>query len=92
LQIGADTEATDWFSRSKEANRNHPLAHFGLAAALALVGSLDQARTAANAGLGINPSFTVRRFRDAAFSDNPIYLAGRERVYQGLRMAGVPED
>jgi hypothetical protein len=24
-------------------------------------------------------------------SDHPAYLAGRERVYEGLRMAGVPE-
>jgi hypothetical protein len=24
-------------------------------------------------------------------SDNPAFLACRERVYQGMRMAGVPE-
>jgi hypothetical protein len=26
-----------------------------------------------------------------ALSDNPVYLAGRERSYQGMRLAGVPE-
>jgi hypothetical protein len=26
-----------------------------------------------------------------ALSDNPVYLAGRERCYQGMRLAGVPE-
>jgi len=24
-------------------------------------------------------------------SDNPTYLAGRERFYEGMRMAGIPE-
>ena len=26
-----------------------------------------------------------------ASSDNPTYLAGRERIYEGMRLAGVPE-
>ena len=67
------------------------LAHFHLAAALAQLGLLDEARAAAQAGLTLNPGFTVRRFRAAGFGDNPNFLAGRERMYEGLRMAGVPE-
>ena len=39
-----------------------------------------------------NSSFTIRRFRDSASSNNPIYLAERERVCRGMRMAGVPES
>jgi hypothetical protein len=62
-----------------------------LAAALALLGSLGQARTAATAGLALNPSFTIRRFRDGAVSDNQTFLAKRERVIEGMRLAGVPE-
>jgi hypothetical protein len=58
---------------------------------LALLGSLDEARAAAQAGLALDPSFTLRRFRDGAATDNPIYLAARERTYEGMRMAGVPE-
>ena len=42
LQLNADAEAVAWFRRSLEANRNYPIAHFGLAAALALLGSLDR--------------------------------------------------
>jgi tetratricopeptide (TPR) repeat protein len=91
LQLHADTEAACWFNRSIEANRNHSIAHFGLAAALALLGSQDQARDAANRGLAINPRFTVRLYREGASSDNPIYLAKRERIYEGMRLAGVPE-
>jgi tetratricopeptide (TPR) repeat protein len=90
-QLTEDAEAVGWFLRSIEANRNYPAAHFHLAAALAQLSSLDEARSAAKAGLALNPSFTIRRFRDGAPSDNPTFLANRERIYEGLRMAGVPE-
>jgi hypothetical protein len=73
--------------RSIEANRNSPLSHFALAAA----GSLDEARTAAAVGLARNPGFTVRRLRASKPSDNPTFLAGRERLYSSMRLAGVPE-
>lgn len=91
LAIGADVEAVAWLRRSIEANRNLPFSHCLLAAALALLGSLDEARAAAQAGLVLNPTFTLRRLRARVLSDHPAYLAGRERVYEGLRMAGVPE-
>jgi tetratricopeptide (TPR) repeat protein len=92
MQLGADAEAVDWLRRSIETNRNFPLTYFHLAAALGLLGALDEARAAANVGLALNPGFTIRRFRAAAkSSDNPAYLAGLERVYEGMRIAGVPE-
>jgi TolB-like protein/class 3 adenylate cyclase len=90
-QLGADAEAASWLRRSIEANRNFPLAHFHLAEALALLGQLDDARAAAQAGLALDPGFNLHRYRVNALSDNPVYLAGRERSYQGMRMAGVPE-
>jgi TolB-like protein/class 3 adenylate cyclase len=92
LQIDADAEAVSWFRRSIEANRNNVNAYFGLAAALALLGSVDEARAAGKALCRLVPSFTIRRFRDGAFSNNPVYLAKRERIYQGLRLAEVPEE
>jgi TolB-like protein len=91
LQISADDEALDWFCRSIEANRTYPHTHFLAGAALALLGSPDHARAAAKAGLTLFPSFTIRRYRDGAYTDNPIYLAKRERIYEGMRLAGVPE-
>jgi hypothetical protein len=51
----------------------------------------DEARAAAKAGLAPKPSFTVRRFHAGAASDNAKYLAGRERIVEGMRIAGVPE-
>ena len=91
IQLGADTEAVAWLRRSIEANRNFPLTHFHLAAALGLLGALDEARSATKAGLALDPDFTIRRFAAAKSSDNLTYLAGLERVCQGMRIAGVPE-
>lgn len=91
LQLGSDVEAVSWLRRSTEANRNFPLAHLSLAAALGLTGALDEARNAARTGLALNSGFTIRRFLAAQQSDNPIYLAGVERACEGFRLAGVPE-
>jgi TolB-like protein/class 3 adenylate cyclase len=91
VQFAADEEAVAWARRAIEANRNLPNVHFFLAAALALLGRLDEAQVAAQAGLALDPSFTARRFRAGAASNNPTYLAGRERYYEGMRKAGVPE-
>jgi TolB-like protein/Tfp pilus assembly protein PilF len=88
---GADLESIAWFRRSLEANRNHPLTHFQLAAVQALVGDVIEARSTAQAGLAFDPGFTIRRYRVNARSDDPIYLATRERFYEGMRIAGVPE-
>jgi TolB-like protein/class 3 adenylate cyclase len=90
-QLGADGEAVLWLRRSIEANRNYPLAHFHLAETLALLGQREEARAAAQAGLLLQPDFTLRRYRDNALSDSPAYLAGRERSCEGMRLAGVPE-
>jgi TolB-like protein/class 3 adenylate cyclase len=91
-QLSADEEAAAWYRRGIEANRNFAGGHFFLAGALALLGRLDEARAAAQAGLALDPSFTVRRFRVGASSDNPTYLAGRERLCEGMCKAGIPEE
>ncbi|WP_240536162.1 winged helix-turn-helix domain-containing tetratricopeptide repeat protein [Bradyrhizobium cosmicum] len=91
LQLGSDLEAVSWLRRSTEANRNFPLAHLSLAAALGLTGALDEARNAARTGLVLSSGFTIRRFLAAQQNDNPIYLAGVERACEGFRLAGVPE-
>jgi TolB-like protein/Tfp pilus assembly protein PilF len=91
LQLGAEAEAVAWLQRSIGANRNFPLTHFILSAALGLLGALHEARAAANTGLALHPDFTIRRLRAVVYSDNATYLVGRERICEGLRLAGVPE-
>jgi TolB-like protein len=90
-QLNADEEAVIWFRRSIEANRNHLMGHIGYAAILALLGETTEAQAAARAALALDPGFTLQRFQASASSDNPVYLACRERIYDGMRIAGVPE-
>ena len=91
IALGCDEEAVAWLNRSIELNPNNPVPHFFLGAALSCLGRPDEARDAARAGLELNPGFTIARFRSLTFSDNAVYRAQRERVYEGMRMAGVPE-
>jgi TolB-like protein/Flp pilus assembly protein TadD len=92
-QVEANEETVVWLRRGLEANRNFSTAHFHLAAALARLGELDEAHAAVQTGLALDPSFTIRRYRDAAkaWSDNLTFLAGYERIIEWMRVAGVPE-
>jgi tetratricopeptide (TPR) repeat protein len=91
LYLDRDEEAVSWFRRAIETNRNYPLAHFFLATPGAP--RPDERGTDCNrGGLTLDPTFTIRRFRvGASRSDHPTFLAQRERVYDGMRKAGVPE-
>ncbi len=91
LYLGQDHEAIPWLQRSMEANRSYPLPHFYLAVAYAHQGKRADARREIEAGLALDPAFTLHRFRESAYSDDPVYLAQRERLYEGLRKAGLPE-
>ena len=82
-QLGADAEAVSWMRRGLDANRNYSIAHFQLAAVLARLGELEQTRTAVQAGLALDPNFTIHRFRTYAPRD--------KRLIEGMRLAGVPE-
>ncbi len=91
--LGDCEQAVLWCRRAIEANRNYPEAHFHLAAALARLGRLDEARSAIKAGLMLNPSFTVSRARTnwTAMSDDPTHPLQLAPIFEGLRMAGLPE-
>jgi TolB-like protein/class 3 adenylate cyclase len=92
LHLRADEEAVVWFGRSIESDRNWPLAHFFLAAALANLDRLKDAQAAAQAGLALDPTFTIRRFRVGAATDNPSFMSTREHFYAGMRKAGLAEE
>jgi len=91
FHLGADEEAVSFFRRSVDSSRNYPLNHFYMAAALAHLGRLDEARAEVKAGLALAPRYSIARFQSMAESDNPTYLAQRQRILEGLRKAGVPE-
>ena len=64
-----------------------------LAALLALTGHEAEARDALKHYFLIRgaKTKTIAQWKSLAYSDNPGYLAARERWYEGLRRAGMPE-
>jgi tetratricopeptide (TPR) repeat protein len=93
-QVASWEPAVGWVRRAIEANRNFPLTYFQLAAALGQLGRLDEARSAAKAGLALDPAFAVSRARAhwTPMSDDPTYLAQTEAILEAMRKAGVPEQ
>jgi TolB-like protein/tetratricopeptide (TPR) repeat protein len=89
--LGRPEEAVSWLRRSIESNRNFPVCRFLLAASLANLGRMEEARLEVAAGLSLDPEFTIAKFESAASSDNPVFLAQRGRLVDDLRRAGVPE-
>jgi tetratricopeptide (TPR) repeat protein len=91
LHPGAYEEALDFYRRSNELSPNYATGRLNLAATLGELGRLDEARAEVQAGLALNPGFTIRRYRAGAQSDNPLFLQRRERMIEDMRKAGVPE-
>jgi len=92
LHLDANAEAVVWLRRSLKANPNYPFAHFVLAAALSLVGELDEARTVAKAGLALDPTFTIRRLKGFPLTGDAKFRVATKRVIRGMRMAGILES
>jgi TolB-like protein/class 3 adenylate cyclase/tetratricopeptide (TPR) repeat protein len=91
LYLGAREDAVARYQQAFEINRNYPTGHFYLAATLEELGRHEQAQAEVRAGLELNPEFTIRRYRDGAQSDNPVFLKRREEIIEAMRKAGVPE-
>jgi TolB-like protein len=90
--LGADEAAIHWFKRSIETNRNIAPFVIYLAAALAHVGQVEEARAYVQAGLILAPDFSIAQFRASSPTDNLTCLAQRARIAEGLRKAGLPEE
>jgi tetratricopeptide (TPR) repeat protein len=91
LHLGAYEDALGLFRQAKELNPNYATGRFNMVSALVELGRLDEARAEVQAGLALNPGFTIRRYRAGAQSDNPLFLKRRERMIENMRKAGVPE-
>ena len=91
-RAGQYSSSLTFLRKSIDADRCNLWAYFILAACLAHLGRLDEARQEIRAGLAVNPKFTLRRFRTGVESDNAVFLAQRERLIDGLRKAGLPEE
>jgi len=91
LHMGHDRAAVEWLTRSVKA---YPLSPFGrlfLASALGASGRISEACEQMAQLQQMRPGFTMSRFRAVEPSDAAAFRAQRERVYEGLRRAGMPE-
>jgi TolB-like protein len=89
--LATDEAAAYWFKRAIETNRNvAAFVHIYLAAALAHLGRIEEARASVQAGLAIDPNFTLSHFHACSPTDNPTCLAQRARIAEGMRKAGLP--
>jgi tetratricopeptide (TPR) repeat protein len=91
MLLGRNDEAVAWLRRSIESNRNNPMSHFHLAAALAFLGREEDSHSAMRAGLALNPQFTIARYEDAWRFQDFAGSSGRQAILEGLRKAGLPE-
>jgi TolB-like protein len=91
LYLGRGARALESLRKSVEINPNWALSHFVLGGALALKGQLAEAAEACAVACRLSPNFTIAKFRAEAVSNNRVYLAQRERLLEGLRLAGAPE-
>lgn len=91
LYLGRLDRAVDHLRKSVEINPVAELSYFFLAAGLSLSGRAAEAAQVCATGRRLASNFTIAKFRREAPGDNPVYLAQRERIYDGMRKAGVPE-
>jgi TolB-like protein/class 3 adenylate cyclase/Flp pilus assembly protein TadD len=84
-------EAIIWSRRSTEANPELGINYSALASACSLAGRNEEAGAALSAYMRLHPIMTINKLRSSRYSVHPAYLAWRERFYEGLRKAGLPE-
>jgi TolB-like protein len=90
--LGDDVSAIEMLRKAIGLSPNYPLAHLCLAAAYGMQGRVDEAGAALANYLRTGPSArTISELQLLRPSKNPSYLAQRERLYEGLRKAGMPE-
>lgn len=91
LHLGEDAAAVDWLTRSISVQPRSAMAHLFLASALALSGKTVQAQAQIAEVQRRGQGWTVGQFRAVEPSDAPAFRAQRQRVYEGMRLAGMPE-
>ena len=90
-----DDRAIEWL-RKTPAIHDLPISQLLLTSALALTGRDAEAREALKQYLSLKATTTktIAEFRPQhrAVSDNPKWLAYSDRLIEGLRKAGMPEE
>jgi adenylate cyclase len=83
-------ETVEWCNRSV-ADGPYWQAVIDLAAAHAWLGNEESARNSVARLLELMPGYTVQKWANAGWSEDPTFLAEYQRIVEGLRKAGLPE-
>jgi TolB-like protein/class 3 adenylate cyclase/predicted Zn-dependent protease len=94
FNLGHYGNAVQELRRSIQASPMAAPPYAYLAAALVLEGRDAEAKTAMSDYLKINPNFTVAKYREQIElnTGSAAYLKMSERLFEGLRKAGMPEE
>lgn len=92
LYLGNDEEAIRYLQLCiDEYPASAPFTRFALAAACALAGRMDEAHAALAEFRSMRPGVGIAQLRGETLSTLPRYLQLRERLYEGLRLAGLED-
>lgn len=91
LHAGDDAQAAEWARRSALEKPDFSIAYSWLASAAALSGDTATAQNALATFRRLLPQYTVASFRAEKLCANALCESQRERYYEGLRKAGLPE-
>jgi len=97
LQLGRDAEAVEVLSQAMDSSPGYLRGKAWLAAAEALAGNAEHAGRLLSEYAAAEPNMTVRRFAGERSSvmlgvTSPVYQREFERVLEGLRRAGMPDE
>ncbi|MEP1200329.1 adenylate/guanylate cyclase domain-containing protein [Tateyamaria sp.] len=89
LQLGRDEEALEHIERGLKLSDKYPT-YFGVkSAALANLGRLEEAREALAHYRALEPDRTIKKWQA---TNNYANSEGGKRYFEGLRLAGLPEE
>ena len=88
VAAGRYEDAVDWAQRSRQRKPDYPLAYLAVAGTYVQLDRIDEARSALEEALRLNPAYSVSGLRLPLAGADP---ALRERIIDALRKAGLPE-
>lgn len=91
LYEGNDREALAWARRAIDADPRFSVPHSWAAAAAANLDDMATARAELAEFRRLLPQYTISSFRNEKLCSNELCERQRERYYDGLRKAGLPE-
>jgi len=93
FMLGDDVDATEYLRRAVAANPSFSPARMFLTASFGIQGRIEDARAALAAYFRTGAvATTIAQLHANPQSEHPVYLERRERLYEGMRRAGMPEE